>query len=100
MFTTEHYDYYSHKVATNDYKCCSRKRLTPKEMLPVLLNYFRSSSYIHTYIHNTGLAKAWTANDRISVKWKSDLTDKIKRSFFPSSGRVHTAIWIHYTDAN
>ena len=26
--------------------------------------------------------KAWTAIDRLSVKWKSDLTDKIKRSFF------------------
>ena len=31
---------------------------------------------------NTRLAKAWTANDRPSVIWKSDLTDKIKRSFF------------------
>ena len=28
------------------------------------------------------LAKAWTANDRLSVIWKTDLTDKIKRSFF------------------
>ena len=31
---------------------------------------------------NTWLVKAWTANDRLSVIWKSDLTDKIKRSFF------------------
>ena len=31
---------------------------------------------------DTRLAKAWTAIDRISVIWKSDLTDKIKRSFF------------------
>ena len=31
---------------------------------------------------NTQLAKAWTAIDRLSVIWKSDLTDKIKRSFF------------------
>ncbi len=28
------------------------------------------------------LAKAWTAIDRLSVIWKSDLTDKIKPSFF------------------
>ena len=28
------------------------------------------------------LAKAWTAIDRLSVIWKSDLTDKMKRSFF------------------
>ena len=31
---------------------------------------------------DTRLAKAWTANNRLSVVWKSDLTDKIKRSFF------------------
>ena len=31
---------------------------------------------------NTRLAKAWTAIDRISVIWKSDLTDKMKHSFF------------------
>ena len=31
---------------------------------------------------NTRLAKAWEANNRLSVIWKSDLTDKIKRSFF------------------
>ena len=48
---------------------------------------------------NTQLAKAWTAIDRLSVIWKSDLTDKIKR-IFPNSGRVETAIWMHYTDAN
>ena len=30
---------------------------------------------------NMQLAKAWTAMDRLSVIWKSDLTDKIKRSF-------------------
>ena len=31
---------------------------------------------------DTRLAKAWTTNDRLSVIWKSDLTDKIKRSLF------------------
>ena len=31
---------------------------------------------------NTRLAKVWTDIDRLSVIWKSDLTDKIKRSFF------------------
>ena len=49
---------------------------------------------------NTQLAKAWTANDSLSVICKSDLTDKIKRSFFPSSGCVDTAIWMHYMVAN
>ena len=58
-----------------------------------------SVSSIETDI-NTRLAKAWLANDRISVLWKSDLTDKMKRSFFSSNGRIDTAIWMHYMDAN
>ena len=31
---------------------------------------------------NTRLTKAWTAINKLSVIWKSDLTDKMKRSFF------------------
>ena len=31
---------------------------------------------------NTRLTKAWTVVNRLSVMWKSDLIDKIKRSFF------------------
>ena len=31
---------------------------------------------------NTRLAKAWTAIDRLSAVWKSDLTDKMKCNFF------------------
>ena len=31
------------------------------------------------------LTKAWTALDRIAVIWKSDLTAKIKRSFFEAA---------------
>ena len=34
---------------------------------------------------NTRLAKIWTAIDWLSVIWKSDLTDKIKRSFFQAA---------------
>ena len=31
---------------------------------------------------DTRLTKAWTAIDRLSIIWKSDLTYKMKRSFF------------------
>ena len=34
---------------------------------------------------DTWLTKAWTAIDWLSVIWKSDLTDKIKRSFFQAA---------------
>ena len=43
--------------------------------------YLRSSVSSTENDINTRLAKAWTANNRLSVIWKSDLTDKIKRSF-------------------
>ena len=34
---------------------------------------------------DTRLTKAWTALDRLSIIWKSDLTDKMKRSFFQAA---------------
>ena len=34
---------------------------------------------------NTWLAKAWTANNRLLVIWKSDLTDKMKCGFFQAA---------------
>ena len=46
---------------------------------------------------DTRLTKAWTAIDRLSIIWKSDLTDEMKRSFFQA---IDTAIWMHYMDAN
>ena len=48
---------------------------------------------------DTRLTKAWTAVDKLSIIWKSDLTDKMKQ-FLPSSDRVDTAIWMHYLDVN
>ena len=33
----------------------------------------------------TRLTKAWTAINRLSTTWKSDLTDKMKRSFFQAA---------------
>ena len=34
---------------------------------------------------DTRLTKTWTAIDKLSVIWKSDLTDKMKRSFFQAT---------------
>ena len=34
---------------------------------------------------NTGLTKVWTAINKLSIIWKSDLTDKMKRSFFQAA---------------
>ena len=48
---------------------------------------------------DTRLTKTWTAINRLSIIWRSDLTDKMKR-FLPGSGRIDTAIWMHYMDSN
>ena len=34
---------------------------------------------------DTRLTKAWTAIDRLLIIWKSDLSDKMKRSFFQAA---------------
>ena len=34
---------------------------------------------------DTRLTKAWTASNSLSIIWKSDLTDKMKRSFFQAA---------------
>ena len=36
----------------------------------------------------------------LSIIWKSDLTDKMKHSFFQAAVRIDTAVWMHYLDAN
>ena len=53
---------------------------------------YLGSSVSSTEKNSTGLAKAWTANDKLSAISKSDLTDKIKR--------FDTVIWMHYMTAN
>ena len=42
----------------------------------------RNQRLIYKNDINTWLVKAWTAIDRLSVIWKTDQSDKIKRSFF------------------
>ena len=49
---------------------------------------------------NTRLTKSWTAIDRLSIIWKSDLTDKNETQFPQGSRRIDTAVWMHYLDAN
>ena len=44
------------------------------------------------------LPKAWTVIEKLSIIWKSNLSDKIKR-IFPSSGRVNSIIWMHHRDS-
>ena len=45
------------------------------------------------------LTKAWTAIDKLSIIWKSDLIDKMKRSFFQAVVVSDVAVWMHHLDA-
>ena len=47
--------------------------------------YLRSSVESTEKDIETRLTKAWTAINRLSIIWKSDLTDKMKRSFFQAA---------------
>ena len=51
----------------------------------VLLTYLGSSVESTEKDIETRLTKAWTAINRLSTIWKSDLTDEIKRSFFQAA---------------
>ena len=48
-------------------------------------NYLGSSVSSTEKDIDTWLTKAWTAINRLSIIWKSDLTDKMKRSFFQAA---------------
>ena len=47
--------------------------------------YLGSSVFSTEKDIDTRLTKAWTAIDWLSIIWKSDLTDKMKRSFFQAA---------------
>ena len=45
----------------------------------------------HQYVTSE---KAWSAIDRQSVIWKSNISDKNKTHFFPSGSHVHITTWM------
>ena len=53
--------------------------------------YYDKFTYLGSSVESTEkdietrLTKAWTAINRLSIIWKSDLTDKMKRSFFQAA---------------
>ena len=57
---------------------------TPLKLVDKFTNLGSSISSTEKDI-DTRLTKAWTAIDRLSIIWKSDLTDKMKRSFFQAA---------------
>ena len=49
-------------------------------------HYVRTNVYIYTSKYSVNLVSmSWTAINRLSIIWKSDLTDKMKRCFFQAA---------------
>ena len=89
------------KADKTEYMCFNRRgnisRLNGSSLKLVDKFTYLGSSVSSTETDiDSRLAKAWTAYNRISFIWKSDLTDKLKRSFFSKQ----RSCWYCYTDAN
>ena len=63
----------------------SRKLFVPTRMGRKVNTYLGNSVLSTETDIYARLAKAWSAHDWLSVLWKSDLTDKMKRSFFQAA---------------
>ena len=62
-----------------------KEATSPHYMVVDKFTYLGSSVSFTEKDINTRLTKTWSATDNLSVKWKSDLTDKIKRSFYKAA---------------
>ena len=78
----------SHPIASRILVDQTRYSVDWAKRWPYLFRFFisRKQCLINRKRHqHTRLTKAWTAIDRLLVIWKSDLTDKMKRSFFQAA---------------
>ena len=70
---------------------CSSLKLVDK------FTYLGSSDSSTVKDINTQLARAWRVNDRLSVIWKSDLTDKIKQQLYDHQPPITKTIQVRRT---
>ena len=52
---------------------------------PEIISFIHLLIHLFIYFRDTRLTKAWTAIDRLSIIWKSDLTDKMNHSLFQAA---------------
>ena len=69
----------SYNTAANKIHHKSLKHLPNNSLVNIVKSYNCAKDI------ETRLTKAWTAINRLSIIWKSDLTDKMKRSFFQAA---------------
>ena len=79
-----------HNAHTTEYMCYNQTgNISTLDGTPLKLvdkfTYLGSSVSSTEKDIDTRLRKAWTAINRLPIVWKSDLTDKMKRSFFQAA---------------
>ena len=90
FWTSGTVDYTFIAITQTEYKCFNQTGdISTRNVCALKLvdkfTYIKNSVSSTKTVINTCLAIAWIANDSLSVVWKSDLTDKMKRSFFQSA---------------
>ena len=66
-------------------KVCLKKYLLKKNKKTFFHKIYQKYNQKIKYHQLTSKTKAWTAIDRLSIIWKSDLTDKMKCNFFQAA---------------
>ena len=84
IFTIEMHAHKTEYMCYNQTGDISTLEGTPLKLV-VKFTYLGSSVESTEKDIETRLTKAWTAINRLSIIWKSDLTDKMKRSFFQAA---------------
>ena len=64
------------------------------------LTYFSSNISSIKSGFNILITKVCITIDRLSIIWKSDLSNEIKWDFFQSCSCVNTTVWMHYMATN
>ena len=88
--TSRHRALTSMSMYTKRNRCALIKQATFSTLCGSSLKLVDKYIYVESTVSSTEkdidtrLAKAWTANDMLSIIWNSDLTDKMQRSFFVS----------------
>ena len=59
----------------------------------------RAESLLHRLEQTAGATKGWNFIDRLSIIWKSNLSDKAERIFL-SRIQVDSSVWMHHMDTD
>ena len=87
----------TNKIEFVCFKQGARSTLSDKPLKLDQFTYFGSNISSTESDFNIHIRKVWNSLDRLSMFWKSDLTDKIRDFFYTLA--VSTIVWMYYMGA-